>query len=1027
MAEDVKALVLSMSADLRKFEKSMGSMSATANRRLTEVERRATASQRNLSRVMGDAGKDMNRSLGREMSKTSASFSADVKAMAGSLAAFLGASEGIRLADDYTRLQNSLRVVGLEGKALIDIQDRLYEVANRNGVAVGDLAKLYSRVALNNSSLGASQEELITVTEAAAAALKVQGLSAAEARGPLLQLAQTLGSDVARAEEYNSVIEGIPVLAQAVARGMGVPVAALGALVRDGKVTTQAYFAALLKGSNQLIDQAKNVELTIGASMAVLNNELGRYVGQSDDGLSATERLSAGIIGLANNLDKIIPALVIIMGLLGARYVAGATAATVATVKQSLATALLTQNTRALALAQEQQSLANARMVARGGAATAALKYQQATTLSAAGAARGMGAGLMSLAGGPIGVTILAVEGLAAGLVWLKNTYGDAAVATRELGVVSGRAESVLKKYEDAQIKAKTATGEAAKAARESAAAYREEAGAVLQSAAALVQRRRAQAQEAADDASEASARADANYRRGGTSEGSRSANAGAERYAQGLRDEAARKRRALNDAENEARRIEEETARIAAGVNLGGGGGATATATEDRKGKSSGPTPEELAAQRQMLRLQGELDVLRAQGNEDAIRSKQREIDLINLTKSYADAGFDNAAEQAERQVNALSTAEDITRQIDENLEQSARRADRHARTQQYLVEAQQRENDLLMDHLGFETELARLAGDSIALNAAEREEMVQARINDLLRDKIGLITAADEAAARQQAEGEANQLDAAALIGGLGNVPDPVAIRAEQYERINKLRQDDLISEQQAAQARAQADAAYTEARLSNTRSMLDVLASLQNSSNKKLAAMGKAAALSQASIDGFLAIQKAWASAPFPANIPAVAITTAATAANISGIMGMADGGRVTGVGGPRQDNQLRRLSVGEFVNNAASTKKNLPYLEAANRGADLSKLIPGLANGGLVGRVNAASAMALQSQSQRGGGSFHYAPTVHAPGASAEAVAALEQVLAAERRALPNTIRAVVNRGIATGRVGAPAWA
>lgn len=1010
MADDVKALVLSMSADLRKFEKSMGSMSATANRRLTEVERRATASQRNLSRVMGDAGKDMNRSLGREMSKTSASFSADVKAMAGSLAAFLGASEGIRLADDYTRLQNSLRVVGLEGKALIDIQDRLYEVANRNGVAVGDLAKLYSRVALNNSSLGASQEELITVTEAAAAALKVQGLSAAEARGPLLQLAQTLGSDVARAEEYNSVIEGIPVLAQAVARGMGVPVAALGALVRDGKVTTQAYFAALLKGSNQLIDQAKNVELTIGASMTVLNNELGRYVGQSDDGLSATERLSAGIIGLANNLDKIIPALIIIMGLLGARYVAGATAATVATVRQSLATALLTQNTRALALAQEQQSLANARMVARGGAASAALKYQQATTLSAAGAARGMGAGLMSLAGGPIGVTILAVGALAAGLVWLKNTYGDAAVATRELGVVSGRAESVLKKYEDAQIKAKTATGEAAKAARESAAAYREEAGAVLQSAAALVQRRRAQAQEAADAATEASARADANYRRGGTSEGSRSANAGAERYAQGLRDEAARKRRALGDAENEARRIEEETARIAAGVNLGGGGGATATATEDKKGK---PTPEELAAQRQMLRLQGELDVLRAQGNEDAIRSKQREIDLINLTKSYTDAGFDNAAEQAERQVNALASAEDITRQIDENLEQSARRNDRNARTQEYLVDEQRRLNDLLMDQLGFEVELARLAGDAVALKGAEREEMIQARINDLLRDKVGLITAADEAAARNQAEGDVNQLDAASLIGGLGNAEDPVAIRAAQYAEIDRLRQLDLISDQQANQARAQADVAYSEARLSNTRSMLDVVASLQNSSNKKLAAMGKAAALAQATIDGFLAIQKAWASAPFPANLPAVAITTASTAANIAAIAGMADGGRVTGVGGPREDNQLRRLSVGEFVNNAASTKKNLPYLEAANNGADLSKLIPGLANGGIVGRASAA-ASSLRSARPASSSSLTFAPVIHAPGADMGAVRAIKQHLDDQERSFADRVNGVRSR-------------
>tara|TARA_R110001583_G_scaffold21308_3_gene80878 strand:+ start:26217 stop:28046 length:1830 start_codon:yes stop_codon:yes gene_type:complete len=45
-----------------------------------------------------------------------------------------------------------------------------------------------------------------------------------------------------------------------------------------------------------------------------------------------------------------------------------------------------------------------------------------------------------------------------------------------------------------------------------------------------------------------------------------------------------------------------------------------------------------------------------------------------------------------------------------------------------------------------------------------------------------------------------------------------------------------------------------------------------------------------------EGYVAIQKAWSSAPFPFNIPAVAMATGSTAMNIAGIAGLENGGNV-----------------------------------------------------------------------------------------------------------------------------------
>lgn len=106
-----------------------------------------------------------------------------------------------------------------------------------------------------------------------------------------------------------------------------------------------------------------------------------------------------------------------------------------------------------------------------------------------------------------------------------------------------------------------------------------------------------------------------------------------------------------------------------------------------------------------------------------------------------------------------------------------------------------------------------------------------------------------------------------------------------------------------------------------------------------------------------DSIIKIQQGIANAmalPFPANLAAAA-TVAAQAANIVAsiqAVQFADGGRVTGPGGPRDDAILARVSNGEYVVNAAATRRNLPLLEAINSGRDQVRYTPQFAEGGQV---------------------------------------------------------------------------
>ncbi|YBV97107.1 tape measure protein [Phyllobacteriaceae bacterium JZ32] len=120
---------------------------------------------------------------------------------------------------------------------------------------------------------------------------------------------------------------------------------------------------------------------------------------------------------------------------------------------------------------------------------------------------------------------------------------------------------------------------------------------------------------------------------------------------------------------------------------------------------------------------------------------------------------------------------------------------------------------------------------------------------------------------------------------------------------------------------------------------------------------------------------------------------------------GIVHAATGGQIRGPGGPRSDSIPARLSDGEFVVNAAATKRNLKLLNAINSGKDVA-----LANGGLVGAPSLSAAPMRAPTIPRlqvpanSNSTSTFAPVwnIDARGASVEAVARLEHMVAKQQR-------------------------
>lgn len=270
----------------------------------------------------------------RQMRQSSGQISGSLKGLAASFATYFTGRELIAITDSFTRFQNSLRVAGLEGDQLAAVQERLFASGQRYGVQLETLGQLYGRASQAASTLGASQEDLLKFTDNISAAVKVQGGSVQEASGALLQLSQALQSGTVRAEEFNSVNEGLFPVLQAVAAGsdkFGGSVAKLRKAVIDGEVSSKAFFDAFQKGAPILEERAAKAALTTQAAFTQLTNALTKYFGEADKANGVSAALAAGIKALADNLDTIIPALAVLATAMGVSYVRAAFAATTAT------------------------------------------------------------------------------------------------------------------------------------------------------------------------------------------------------------------------------------------------------------------------------------------------------------------------------------------------------------------------------------------------------------------------------------------------------------------------------------------------------------------------------------------------------------------------------------------------------------------------------------------------------------------------------------------------------------------------
>lgn len=428
-------------------------------------ERDSGKAARVVKRDMETIQSSMSDATRRGADEVSAGFRRVAIEAVGMTSALAAVKAVIGKADEWTNLNNRLRLVTKDQAAFVAAQQDVVQIAKATRQPLGATAELYQRIAMNQDALGLSGAGLARVVETISKTMVISGSSAAAAEGALIQLGQAFASGALRGEELNSVLEGAPALAQEIAKGLNVPMGKLRELGQAGKLSADQVIKALERQAGAVDQAFGKMDVTVGQSLTLLNTNLSEMIGRADDATGASQALAAGIGLLGSNLQTVAVASAavasgpLLKALLARVAAANAgVAADRAAAAQNLAAAQqLELRTRAAMLDAEAEVR---RAAAIGGsvsvsskAAAATLEHRQATLLLAqaqtqaaaanAGWLARAGSSTLAMLGGPAGIITMLATAAAGWLIFRDNT-NTAAAALIDFG---GAADTAIEKF----------------------------------------------------------------------------------------------------------------------------------------------------------------------------------------------------------------------------------------------------------------------------------------------------------------------------------------------------------------------------------------------------------------------------------------------------------------------------------------------------------------------------------------------------------------------------------------------------
>lgn len=233
----------------------------------------------------------------------------NINRVAGAIAASLVVDWGkafLVAADNMSQL--NARIERLTGSAAAASQtmQNLMRISSATGGSLQDTAKLWETLSTALRDTGATNGQIIQLTETLQKIGRIGGSSSEEMANALRQFGQSISSGMVRAEEFNSMLEQMPELVRQIATGMGVGVGELRQMMLEGKLTAEDALNSIQKQTGAINAEFEKLPRTLSQANTALTNSFLSMIDSVNQATGASTGLVAVIDSMTAALDRLV-------------------------------------------------------------------------------------------------------------------------------------------------------------------------------------------------------------------------------------------------------------------------------------------------------------------------------------------------------------------------------------------------------------------------------------------------------------------------------------------------------------------------------------------------------------------------------------------------------------------------------------------------------------------------------------------------------------------------------------------------
>ena len=233
------------------------------------------------------------------------------------------------LSDQMAQIRSRINLINDGSQTTVEIMDKIYAASQRSRGGYLEMADSVAKLNMLAKDAFSSNDEAIFFVEQLNKQFKISGASVEEATSAMYQLTQAMASGKLQGDEFRSIMENAPMLAQSIAQEMGMSVGQLKELSSQGLITADIIKNALYGSAEETNQKFAEIPMTFADIGQSIQNQFiqaftpvleqlasitssGEFmtafegVGIAIRGVAAVAQVSIGLISAAFNSMKVV-------------------------------------------------------------------------------------------------------------------------------------------------------------------------------------------------------------------------------------------------------------------------------------------------------------------------------------------------------------------------------------------------------------------------------------------------------------------------------------------------------------------------------------------------------------------------------------------------------------------------------------------------------------------------------------------------------------------------------------------------